>query len=482
MKARFTLLIICTLLIFHESAAQFSSVTELTPLQASPFATREKQQSKVFTYADKHWSILASSTGTHLWRLDGSAWVKALELVTRNSRADYAIDGDVVHILLYSGTSSQFVSIKYNKAANKFEKWDQNKLPVSINLEEGVQIASVDRDKTGRMWIASTGLNGTVNLRWSDTPYTTWSSPIVIANGLKEDDAAAVIAMPHQNQIGVLWSNQNTKRWGFKVHRDGDSPTSWSQDEVPASQSALSTGSGMTDDHMSMKVASDGSLFCAIKTGYNREGLPLIALLVRRPTGLWENLHEVSQKGTLPIIVLNEAIGKLKVIYTSQTYGGDILYKESLMSKISFCTEHTLIRGNYNYATSTKQLYSDNVVILASNETQVVGVIGTDALSGSDVSLACDVDLEPKNNLFIAYPNPFELEATVSFVLNRDSDYSLILYDSKGSQVVILKEGNAVAGETNHVNLDGSMLSRGLYSLKLQTTDGHRGIKLIHHQ
>lgn len=480
MKIRFTLILIFTLAISYDLAAQFSSVTDLAPLEARAFATREKHQAKVFTHDGKHWSILANSTGTHLWRLDGTTWVKPLNLVTRNSRADYVIDGDIVHILLYSGPSSQFISVKYNKALSNFEYLGLKKSAVEITLDEGVEIASLDMDKTGRIWIASSGLSGSVNMRWSDAPYTTWSSPIAIANGIREDDVAAVISIPQKNQIGVLWSNQKTKRWGFKIHRDGDNPTDWTQDEIPASQSALSTGSGMSDDHMSMKVASDGTLFCAIKTGYNREGFPLIGLLVRRPSGVWEDLHEVSQNGTLPILLLNEDLGKLKVIYTSDTYGGDIVYRESSISKISFCAEHTLIKGNYNYATSTKQNYSKDVVILASNETHVAGVLATDAIDNTGEPSACDPDVDPNNNFFTAYPNPFVSDFTISFVLPNDDEYSLFLYDSNGRQVTLLGEGNAVAGETTNIGINGLILARGLYMVKLQTAKGFKGLKIIH--
>jgi hypothetical protein len=480
MKIKFTLFLICTLAISCDLAAQFSSVTDLNPLEARAFATREKQQAKVFTHDNKHWSILANSTGTHLWRLEGFSWIKTLDLVSRNSRADYVMDGDLVHILLYSGTSSQFVSIQYNKAAGNFEHWKLNKSAVEVKLDEGFTIASLDMDKTKRVWVASTGLGGLVNVRWSDAPYTTWSAPITIGNGIREDDAAAVIAIPQINQIGVLWSNQNTKKWGFRTHQDGGDPNDWSQDEVPAKQSALSTGSGISDDHMSMKVASDGTLYCAIKTGFNKEGLPLLALLVRRPSGVWEDLHAVSNTGTLPILVLNEDVGKLKVIYTSDTYGGNIVYRESLLSKIFFCSEHTLIKGSYNYATSTKQNYSKDIVILASNETHVVGVLATDSIDGTGGTQACDPDAGATNHKFTAYPNPFVSGVTVSFVLADDDEYSLVLYDSKGRQVTILGEGNAVAGETNNIAISGLTLARGLYTLKLQTSNGYKGIKLIH--
>ena len=91
-------------------------------------------------------------------------------------------------------------------------------------------------------------------MRWSDSPYSTWSSAITIATGVTDDDICAVTAFA--GKIGVLWSNQSTQRFGFKYHVDGADPATWSADEVPASQSALNVGAGMADDHINFAVAS----------------------------------------------------------------------------------------------------------------------------------------------------------------------------------------------------------------------------------
>ena len=117
------------------------------------------------------------------------------------------------------------------------------------------------------MWVAWEGAQN-VYVSWSDSPYSTWSSPITIATGVTTDDICAIIAMP--GKIGVLWSNQNTQRFGFRTHVNSETdPSIWTTDEVPASQSALDVGLGMADDHLNMKVGSDGTLYCAVKTSYD---------------------------------------------------------------------------------------------------------------------------------------------------------------------------------------------------------------------
>ena len=180
-------------------------------------------------------------------------------------------------------------------------------------------------------------------------------------------------------KVGVLWGNQNIKRFCFRTHADGQSPDTWSADEVPASQSALEEGKGMADDHLNIKVAGDGTLYGAVKTGYDEAGYPEISLIVRRPDGSWDKLYGVSENGTAPIVVLNEAMGKIRVIYTSATYGGTILYKESATANISFGAELTLMAGLNNYVTSTHQNFTSDIVILASNAEETNGVLAHDA-------------------------------------------------------------------------------------------------------
>jgi hypothetical protein len=178
----------------------------------------------------------------------------------------------------------------------------------------------------------------------------------------------------------VLWSNQSTRRFGFRVHADGADPATWSADEVPASQSAIDgVGSGMADDHLNVAVASDGTLYAAIKTGYDTSGYPLIGLLVRQPNGTWDDLHEVDQSGTRGIVFLDETESTVYVAYTRITGSSDIVYRESATSSIAFGPVETILSGSLNDVTSTKQNISGEVVLLASTSTQAFGVLATTA-------------------------------------------------------------------------------------------------------
>jgi hypothetical protein len=403
----FTLFCLISLLFpAKEAAAQgFSAITPLNSLGVTA-STGEKPQSKVWTHDGKWWTVMPNATGTHLWRLDGITWTFILTLsANTDTHADCKVTGTVVHILLYRGTSSSLVSIEYVPGSMVYQLWTIQPSTVPILLDAGVETATIDIDGAGRMWLASAGTTA-INVRWSDSPYNTWSAAITIASGVADDDICAVIYLP--GKTGVLWSNQNTQRFGFKTHTDGDAPGTWSTDEVPASQSAQNVGLGMADDHLNMAVAADGTLFCAVKTSYDMAGSPKVALLVRRPGGTWDDLYGVSESGTRPIVLLNESAGKIKVFYSSTEGGGNILYKESPTGTISLSSQITLITGTYNDVTSTKQNYTSDVVILASNATQAVGV---SALDGSN-PLVCHLKMEEGSGTTLVDDSPYHNDGT----------------------------------------------------------------------
>ncbi len=232
------------------------------------------------------------------------------------------------------------------------------------------------------MWLATeNGAN--LNVYYSDSPYTSFTGPITLANNINDDDIGVVKALPN-NTIGVLWSNQTTQRFGFKVHVDGQAPGTWSADEVPASGSALPVGLGMADDHMNVKVATDGTLYAAVKTSYDTAGYPKIALLIRRPNGTWDPLYEVDQSGTRGIVLLNEQDHTVRVVYTSSEGFNDIVMKKSSTSSIAFGPRTNVITGGVNDATSTKQNWTGRIPVMASSaSTAYTGFITADATVGT---------------------------------------------------------------------------------------------------
>ena len=375
---RFFSALLCVLSWVAPAAALPPVSTPLTAFAVSA-TTGEKPQSKVWTHDGKWWCVFPNSSGTWVWRLDGTQWTNVLKLSNSTQvHADVKVVGSVIHALLFSGASTELVSIEYVPASHAYQAWSGRPANAPIALDPGSETATIDVDSQGRMWLATDRAATTDQIvaYYSDAPYESWSGPVTVATGINGDDISVVTAFP-DGKIGVLWSNQNSRRFGFRTHLDGTDPTLWTADEVPASQSALEVGLGMADDHLHVAVALDGTLYAAVKTSYDTPGYPKMAMLVRRPGGTWDDLHGLDDTGTRGIVLLDEAAGTVTVVYTSVEGAGDILYKESPTSAISFGASATLMPGPLNDAMSAKANVSGAVVVVAGTGSSVSGVLRT---------------------------------------------------------------------------------------------------------
>ncbi len=333
--------------------------------------TGEKPQSKVWSHNGDWFAALPDDDGTWVWRLDGSNWTQVIKLSDSNSiHADVKTVGNVAHVLLFDGGDSQLASIQYNAATHGYELWSQRITNANIAASDSAETATIDIDSTGRMWICYE-TSSTVEVRYSDGNYSSWSAPVTVASGITSDDIASIIAMP-DGQIGVFWSNQSNSTFGFRTHTDGSDPSTWNGSEVAAPQSQASK---MADDHLHLAVASDGTLYVAAKTSFDGGGRPEIILLVRRPDGSWDPMYAVSGMGTRPVIALSDTQNRLLVAYTERDGGGDILYRESPLDNISFGDTRVLIGGSYNNVTTAKANFTTSILFLAGTGSRVGGTL-----------------------------------------------------------------------------------------------------------
>ena len=358
--------------------AQFFSIVPLSNITVSQ-TTGAKPQSKVWKYDGKWWCVLPNSSGgTRLYRLDGTSWSDILQIsVSTNSKADCKVYGDSTYVLLFLSTSAQLFKLTYSGGT-------YSKTPLaSITLDSGVETATIDIDSQGIIWLASDekvgeSATGTanINVRWSAYPFSSWTK-VTLATDPKYDVICAVTAFGG-NKIGVLWSNQNTKKFHFAYHVDGDPTTTWTYEDAATTPDGYPAG-GVADDHIGFSV-DGGTIYAAIKTSYDASGYTRIGLLRRLANGTW-NLYTVTtggSDGTRPMALLNTFEGTIKVIYTdNQSSPTAILSKEALTSDLIFpSSAQTLISGSYNNATSTKQNFTYEVVILASTSTSPITAAG----------------------------------------------------------------------------------------------------------
>lgn len=430
--------------------------------------TGEKPQSKIWEYNDTWYSVMPDSSGTWVWELDGSQWQKQLQITADDGySADVKVSGNLAHILLFDGSNSKLATVEFDGVDNRYDMWSLRPSLVNVAVNGSAETAVIDIDSTGRMWVAY-DTSSTLEVRYADVgaQFTNWSGPITVATGIKSDDIGSLVTMPN-GQIGVMWSNQDTKRFGFRVHVDGAAPGTWLNPEIPANQSAQNKGAGMADDHIHLAVTSDGTVYAAVKTSYDSSGYPRMCLLVRRPSGVWDAMYTVDTVGTRPIVMINEAAGKLIVAYTEANNGGDIYFKESPLQNISFGSRQTLISGSVNNVSSVKGSFTDEVVAIAGGGSKAKGA--TFRFDGPVVPPPPPQNQAP--NVYagvdrtIQLPNSVALDATVTDDGRPGGTLTTTWTKVSGP-------GSVTFANASAVDTTASFSVAGTYILRLAANDG----------
>ena len=78
-----------------------------------------------------------------------------------------------------------------------------------------------------------------------------------------------------------------------------------------------------------------------------------------------------------------------------------------------------------------------------------------------------------------AYPNPFRTKITVAVSFGKDEDFTLEVYDLKGSLVKHLQEGKAKAGSLLQRTWEPGMLPQGVYLIRLKTQNGVQQLRTV---
>ncbi|TMB54847.1 MAG: DNRLRE domain-containing protein [Deltaproteobacteria bacterium] len=352
-------------------------------------ATATKAQSKLWYQDGTWWATLfvQAKSEYHIHRMDlaTQSWIDTGVFVDERgkSRQDVLVDGQKLYMVSRYGfdnvapVGNRLLRYTYYPSVQTYVL--DAGFPVAVP-GGGAEALTVAKDSLGRLWIAY-ALNGLVNVAHTISSDTDWSAPFQppVPEGTTAlpDDDAAVIALPG-GRIGVFWSNQLTGKDYFAVHTDTApdlAPTAWRLEIVSAT-------SGVADDHFNLKLASDGRLFVAMKTGRTAPGETLVGLFVRAPTGVWAPLAKVTNTEFDPtrvLCLLDETNRRVYVLYSS--FSSDIYYKSSSMDAIAFppagvgtplmvsgTHPDPLLTGGINNPSSTKQNVdpSTGILVIAS--------------------------------------------------------------------------------------------------------------------
>jgi len=372
-------IILFSILFSTNTFAQFVDLISLNSVSADA-NSGEKPQSKVWEYNGEWWAVIPTSGNTYLHHLSTDTWIQGIKLSNKsNVNADTKAVGDITYILLFDNNKdeAEFVRIQFSAGTGTYSIITGGPgSEILITLDPNVETATIDVDSNNKVWLASdekiTDIDSRINVRYSVGPnYTTWSLATTLANDIMIDDICTITAFTTSGvpKIGVLWSNQNDHKFYFSYRLDSEDPaTAWHGPEVA---SPGQTGN-FSDDHINLAVSTDGTIYAAVKTSYDSEGLVTIALLVRDGSSSTWSIYNVTNSGaTRPIALLYTQGSQnfIIVFYTKNSSSADdIVYKYSNISSISFLSQ-TLLDSTttFNNVTSTKQICYDDAVILYSH-------------------------------------------------------------------------------------------------------------------
>jgi len=350
-------------LILLISAVTLSIVCAIDEFPTGSYATADKPQSKAWYHDGFWWCILFDGEeGSYFYKLVDDHWEKgtfpdALVSSRDDTRADVLSKGDTLFALEWEASSPRLYKYNYDDGQKIYHLLAG--FPVQLNVPEGHETMVIAQDSQGKLWVPFE-LNGKVKVIYSTShDHRIWDvEGVEIADGLKDDDIASIIAF--DGQIGVFWSNQKAESLYFRIHRDGDPEDKWQAPEIAAS------GRLMADDHINLALSDDGRIFAATKTSVDDATEPIegpteaqFILNVRSPEGIWKfyDIAEVSSVfKTRPIVILDEENDDVHIFYRE---GKAIVSKRSPMVDIRFDVPPITILAKpdviLNNVTSTKQ-------------------------------------------------------------------------------------------------------------------------------
>ncbi len=357
--------------------------------------TASKTQSKLWFNDGAWWGILfdGSSEEYRIHRYDRAqdAWSDTGTLVdARNtSRADALWDDGHLYVVS-AGTEAdlgehgaRFLRYSYDRSAERYSL--DRGFPVEI-AEGGTEAISVARDTTGKLWATYTQTQ-TEETRRVYVTHTVggddsrWVEPFVPpleGTTVSPDDVSGIVAFG--SQVGLAWSNQydegGKSGYYFATHKDGVPDDEWRPDGIVM-------GAGWSNDHVNLKTDSEGRVYVALKTRWDRvdRGLdkPFSMLWVRDQGGDWTShvFGTVGDAHTRSLVLIDEERRLLYMVASAPTCsGGKVYYKRASLDDISFEKGRgdLLIQApdgtNIGDATSTKQNIDETEVglVVASNK------------------------------------------------------------------------------------------------------------------
>jgi PKD repeat protein len=359
--------------------------------------TAYKPESKLFFTGDgthepiRWWGVFGVSgspnlaQGLYLWELVDHIWQPTFQFTGADpwGKADTLLDGSTLYVSVRDnkkGTSAnpqQALLYKVPYLGNGV--WGTVPAP-TVMTTSAPEAMTIAMDSVGRIWTAFRS-GTTVKVGNTAPGGTTFTFSTLSVPSLSTDDVAAITAFG--SRIGVMWSDQNTKRDYFAWRSDAEALGTWHVETAwggGVNGCPTSTSDLCADDHINLKVYGD-QVYAVIKTSLNDPATPnpsdpVVVVLRRDAAGTWTSyvVSDVKTGGSRPVLLLSPETDEMYVFARRHAKGVNIW--QSSLSSPGFATSayRTWTSSGSNTiddATSTKQVITANsgVIVASSNAT-----------------------------------------------------------------------------------------------------------------
>jgi hypothetical protein len=479
--------------------------------------TSDKPQSKLW-FTDNTWYAgmfyLRTTTPTkseyRIFRLDEAthSWIVTPTVIdTRDkSHADFLWDEAAQRLYVVTthptkDTANPDDHIKvyrfsYNAATNAYTALGGSSIagtestPTFVGGSWSATIAKASNGDIWVVWISSNTAPGATpgpgrvmyavsaddGLHWT----TPAQVPVEVGNSVRDgtltqSDVSAVVT--YGSRIGVMWSDHDNlpastdNGYWFASIAAGDDPTvggSWTLD--PKVTNLVADGE-QADNHLNVKVASDGTIYAVGKTNKDtincatNTSLPLIELFKRTTGGTW-TAHLVSTVGdcqTRPQVLIDEQIDTAYVLLSGPNGGGAVYLKSAPLSgpdalKFRGPAADGVIQLGVPFIKSATETKIDDVTTTKQLVTTASGIVANanNNLSTAKWYLHNEMPLPasdataPTGTVSIAAGAAFTTTATVSVAVPATD---------AGSGMSLVRLANAAAVDGNGVLNDASAKS-----------------------
>ncbi|MDZ7269160.1 MAG: T9SS type A sorting domain-containing protein [candidate division KSB1 bacterium] len=444
-------------------------------------------QSKLFHHDGMWWLAAYDRTVNdwYLWKYAGGNWTRNLLIeYNQNSRIDIVPDSPNNRFfgLASLDTGSLFGRVGYNSGTWAVQS--STTLSGFTHDDEPRPLCLV-RASNGHLWVFRVNA-GSLEARQSTDNGTTWSGTLTLKSGISGNrgmvDAVRFNA-GGVNYVGVFYgmlTADGGTAYGFLKHDDNAAAGTWSDES-----SALTFfGNERAEAGLSAMAAPDGRVY-VLTANSNASGAdPANTLYVRATGGTWSkfkvNTANGSQQWRSPALAIDASNNRLYVMGIRTTAPARGEYKMcSLGSESTLETQPVSVlfangSDDFDHLSAPAEPFTNTTGLMVAAANLSADAIWYNQLIGGTAKFgapAAEVADAPLVEGVQCYPNPFNPETTIRFVLSQNRSVRLQIFNLRGELVRMLVNKDMPAGvhevRWNGRDKTGRPAASGIYFYRL---------------